>query len=89
MLYMATFTINIPTKRWEGQSPHLVMFFSRHSAGLCWPIYPSEIKGSWKIYHIYIYYITYHILYASGRSAQVGYEESLESIGQGGVFNAS
>ena len=26
---------------------------------------------------------------ASGRSAQVGYEESLESIGQGGVFNAS
>ena len=21
----------------------------------CWPIYPSESKGSWKIYHIYKY----------------------------------
>ena len=47
--------------------------------------------GGVSIYSIlYIYYIYYiYILYASGRSAQVGYEESLESIGQGGVINAS
>ena len=43
-----------------------------------------------KILEICIYiYIYIYIGNASGRSAQVGYEESLESIGQGGVFNAS
>ena len=34
-------------------------------------------------------HLSLDITNASGRSAQVGYEESLESIGQGGVFNAS
>ena len=88
MLYMATFTINIPTKRWEGQSLHLVMFFLAIQLAFVglYTLRKSKVAGKSTIY---IYYITYHILYASGRSAQVRYEESLESIGQGGVFNAS